>query len=224
MNYKLLIADDEPLVLVGLKSMLNWSELDISVEGLAHNGEELMSMIETVNPDIVITDIKMPVKTGLEVMEECRERYGRLPLFIILTSHEEYSFVKQAISCQAVNYLIKLELNQEVLKETVTEAVGLLRNLKNPEPAGHYAGAGSVMNQLKDRFFVRLLNGLFESQDRFQQQKKDLGIDDRADEYSVCYCEIVSQDMADHEQTVSLYSNVISLVCEAVRQDGYVVS
>ena len=65
--YKLLIVDDEPLVQVGIKSMLNWSELNIEVCGTAMNGQAALKIIETQSPDIVITDIKMHVKEGLEL-------------------------------------------------------------------------------------------------------------------------------------------------------------
>ena len=50
MNYKLIIADDEPLILIGLQSMLNWANFGISIAGVARNGEQLMELIETVSP------------------------------------------------------------------------------------------------------------------------------------------------------------------------------
>ena len=71
--YKLLIVDDEPLVQVGIKSMLNWNELNIEVAGTAVNGQIALKMIEELNPDIVITDIKMPVMGGLELVRACRK-------------------------------------------------------------------------------------------------------------------------------------------------------
>ena len=74
--YKLLIVDDEPLVQVGIKSMLNWAELNIEVTGTAVNGQAALKLIEEQSPDIVITDIKMPVMSGLELIRICRERYG----------------------------------------------------------------------------------------------------------------------------------------------------
>jgi len=73
---KLLIADDEPLVCVGLRSMLKWEELGIEVIGTARNGRQAAEMIEKLSPEIVITDIKMPLMTGLELAEECAQKYG----------------------------------------------------------------------------------------------------------------------------------------------------
>lgn len=64
---KLLIADDEALVCIGLQSMLKWEQYNIEIVGIAHNGAQEEEMIDTLRPDIVISDIKMPIKSGLEV-------------------------------------------------------------------------------------------------------------------------------------------------------------
>ena len=118
--YKLLIVDDEPLVQVGIKSMLNWNELNIEVAGTAVNGQIALKMIEELNPDIVITDIKMPVMGGLELVRACRETYGgERPWFIILTSYEDFHMVKEAITCQVMDYLVKLELTPDSLREAI---------------------------------------------------------------------------------------------------------
>ena len=95
---KLLIVDDEPLVQIGIKSMLRWDELGIEVCGTAMNGKAALEMIRQYRPDIVITDIKMPVMNGLELVKICRDEFGPIPLFIILTSFEEFSLIKEAMS------------------------------------------------------------------------------------------------------------------------------
>ena len=114
---KLLIADDEPLVLVGLKSMINWDEFGISICGTARNGEQALEIIEKERPQLVIADIKMPLKNGFEVMEECRQKFNPGPLFIILTSFEEREFLRKAITLSAIEYLIKVELTPQSLSE-----------------------------------------------------------------------------------------------------------
>lgn len=89
--YQLLIVDDEPLVQAGIRSMLNWNEMNIEICGTAMNGQAALKIIEEKSTDIVITDIKMPVMNGLELAKTCRERYGdNCPYFIILTSYEDF--------------------------------------------------------------------------------------------------------------------------------------
>ena len=83
--YKLLIVDDEPLVQVGIKSMLPWESMQIEISGIASNGQAALSLIENDMPDIVITDIKMPIMSGLELCRTVNERFGdQAPAFIIL--------------------------------------------------------------------------------------------------------------------------------------------
>ena len=65
MSYKVIIADDEPLVLIGLEDMIDWQAEGFEVVGQARNGGQLSQEIERLSPDLVITDIKMPVKTGI---------------------------------------------------------------------------------------------------------------------------------------------------------------
>ena len=130
---KLLIVDDEPLVQIGIKSMLRWDELGIEVCGTAMNGKAALEMIRQYRPDIVITDIKMPVMNGLELVKICRDEFGPIPLFIILTSFEEFSLIKEAMSYQAVDYLIKLELDPGSLKSSIEKASERLEELKAKE-------------------------------------------------------------------------------------------
>jgi two-component system response regulator YesN len=217
-KYKLVIADDEPLVLVGLQSMLDWNDFDIVISGLARNGAQLMELIETTSPDLVITDIRMPVKSGLEAMKECGERFGRLPLFIILTSHEEYGYVKEAISYQAVNYLVKIELTRETLAAAVNRAIAMLHEIRRVEPS--VSSPGAEMIPFLDRFFVRLLNGLFETREQFIRQMEDIALAVDAPGFSACYCEITGFDFAKSgkDTMLSLYTSILGLLRETLTQ------
>ena len=172
--YKLLIVDDEPLVQVGIKSMLDWSTLDVEITGTAANGEAALKLIEQQLPDIVITDIKMPILSGLELVRICRERYGSLPAFLILTSYEDFAMAKQAISYQVTDYLVKLELDASMLETSVRRAIALINKSKAPTVKGRtdFSHAGA----LRERFFIRLVNNLFESEEQFLLQKEELSI------------------------------------------------
>lgn len=77
----ILLVDDEPLVLVGVQSMLKWEDYDAEIIGTARNGTQALEFIDHQMPDLVITDIKMPVMDGLQLMSAVREKYGRPPLF-----------------------------------------------------------------------------------------------------------------------------------------------
>ncbi len=211
MKYKIAIADDEPLVIVGLKSMLDWEALDMAVVGTAKNGEQLMRLIEEASPDIVITDVRMPVRSGLDVMAECAARFGRKPLFIVLTSHEEFAYVKQAIDCQAVNYLVKIELSPESLLESLRRAIAMLAESRGPESRGDYR---PDTQHFADKFLVRLLNGLFESRRDFAGQMDALGISFPGDFFFAAYCgmEDIDRTKGSRDRQISLFSSSLGIV------------
>ncbi|WP_293910503.1 response regulator transcription factor [Sphaerochaeta sp. UBA5836] len=213
MAVKLIIADDEPLVLVGLQSMLSWNELGIEMVGVARNGKQLEDAIAKERPDLVITDIKMPIKSGLEVLKECSKTYGRIPLFILLTSYEEFSFVKEALKFQAVDYLVKLELTEKSLRSSVTKALGMLEQLKAERGHTFPLLERSAMQSFCDKFFVRLFNGLIDSRQSFETQKQELQISFNERWYAVCYVHIQSKQ---EEAEVNLYYSTIGMLKETL--------
>ena len=71
---RILLADDEPLVLIGLQGMLEWEKLGYTVCGTARNGRIAQELIEREQPDIVIADVKMPVMDGLDLARACHEK------------------------------------------------------------------------------------------------------------------------------------------------------
>ena len=122
---QLLIVDDEPLVQIGIRSMLNWESMGIEIAGTATNGRQAYDIILEKHPEIVITDIKMPIMDGMQLIEKCQSQ-EHPPLFILLTSYEEFALVKQAISYQVLDYLVKLELTEDVLNAAIQKALGIL--------------------------------------------------------------------------------------------------
>ena len=71
--YRVIIVDDEPLILAGIASLITWEEYDCTIIGKATNGPSAFDMIMELKPDIVITDIRMPVLNGLELVEKCKD-------------------------------------------------------------------------------------------------------------------------------------------------------
>lgn len=135
---RVLLVDDEPLVLIGMQSMLNWSEQGCELVGTARNGAEALEKIGTLHPDIVISDIRMPVMDGLQLAEKSHEVYGSLPVFIVLTSYEEFDYVRRCMGFGAVDYLVKIDLTTDTLCSALTrakEAIEKENAVRTPSPA-----------------------------------------------------------------------------------------
>ena len=73
MSYRMVMIDDEAVILQGLKKLLNWEQLDIEMAGEAMDGEQGLRLIAREQPDIVISDIAMPNLTGIELLKKIKE-------------------------------------------------------------------------------------------------------------------------------------------------------
>ena len=93
--YTMILVDDEPIIQMGLRSILNYREYDIEITGVATDGEEALELIRHTSPDLVMMDINIPVINGLEVMEKVNAELEFPPLFIILSCHDEFRYAKK---------------------------------------------------------------------------------------------------------------------------------
>lgn len=212
--YKLLIVDDEPLIQIGIKSMLNWHELGIELCGVASNGKAALDIIHSDHPDIVVTDLKMPVMSGLELIKICRDQYGdETPAFIILTNYEEFTYVKEALRYKVTDYLVKVELTPQTLRASIERV--LEQGVKD---TGIQKAFVLDMQALRDKFFVRLLNNLFDSTEQFTVQCRELKLSFEACGY-VCAClefQSCGSTQLIVEKQIRLYGNAIQMLHEII--------
>ena len=118
--YRIIIADDEPLIIRGLKKMMEWGKMDTEVVGEAEDGEQLLNLLDTLEPDIIISDISMPEKTGLDVLKEINKRKLKTKV-IFLSGFQEFSYAKEAVTYGAVDYLLK-PVSVEELENAINRA------------------------------------------------------------------------------------------------------
>lgn len=156
--YRTILVDDEPLILAGIASLIQWENYGCTVVGKATNGPNALELIRETLPDIVITDIRMPVMDGLELMEQCKKE-GIEFAFIVLTNLEEFHLARQAVRLGAVDYLVKLDLSPDALVsaiERAKEACGLMESRRNKEL--YHVLIKDSQEQLDADFFKRLIS------------------------------------------------------------------
>ena len=147
--YRVMIVDDEPLILAGIASLLNWEEHGCTVGARCANGQQALRQMEEQKPDIVITDIKMPGMDGIELMKQVKDKGWDDVIFILLTNLEEFSLARQAMSLGAVEYLVKMELTEEKLADSLKAAVAR-REMKRKAEAADTVMARSEEDILKE--------------------------------------------------------------------------
>lgn len=116
MKIKVLIVDDHPVVLKGLSFFLQ-AQSCIELIGQAMNGEDAIAQVETLQPDVVLMDLKMPVMDGIEATRQITSRYQDVKV-IVLTSFADRDSVLPAIRAGAIGFQLK-DVEPEVLVETI---------------------------------------------------------------------------------------------------------
>lgn len=212
--YKLLIVDDEPLVQIGLQSMLQWSDFDITICGTAFNGKQALEMIQSIHPDIVITDIKMPIMNGLELLEVCHTIQKEPIAFIILTCYEDFPYIKKALKYQAVDYIIKLGLKSEELSSAIVRAIENLKSRKTDLRLTEQSTDYMAMQNYKDKFILKLLHNLFDTAEQLTLQAKQLNLSFQAYQYAAATCIITDNNTLsmDSQQYLLICHNTLSML------------
>ena len=103
---KVVLVEDEPLVRKGLKLTVNWEAMDCIVVGEAGDGEEGYRVIRAMQPDLALTDVRIPKLDGISMISRLREENCPTE-FIILTAYSDFSYAYQALKLGVTDYLLK---------------------------------------------------------------------------------------------------------------------
>ncbi len=119
--WKVLIADDEPIIREGIRTAVDWPALNMEVVAEAEDGEEALELAIEHQADIVLVDLNMPIMDGLTLMKHVRDKMPTCRL-VIITGHDEFQYAQEAIRLNVDEYLLK-PANPEQLRR-VLERVG----------------------------------------------------------------------------------------------------
>ncbi|WP_379130718.1 response regulator [Paenibacillus sp. sgz500958] len=135
MKLKLMIAEDEAAIREGIVQMVDWKAHQIDVIGEAGNGKEALALMDRQEPDLLLTDIRMPLMNGLELIEAARLR-GYEFHTIVLSGYDEFSYAKKAISLGVLDYILKPCRPEEILS-TVLKAKKVIEAQRSLEFEQH---------------------------------------------------------------------------------------
>ncbi|NBD22353.1 response regulator [Paenibacillus glycinis] len=104
--YSILLVDDEKMELDTLSTYVPWESMNIAVAGTAKNGRDALELARTLEPDIILTDVRMPIMDGLEFAKRAKALSKRVKI-VFLSGHDEFQYIKAAIAVEASGYLLK---------------------------------------------------------------------------------------------------------------------
>lgn len=219
MEVKLLIVEDETILREGICKVGNWAENGIEICGAAANGYEALKLIDENKPDVVLTDVVMPVMDGIELAREISKRYPEIRL-VMLSGHEEFQYAQKAIEYKVREYLLKpakielimevmLRLKAEILKEREErkEEILLREKLTQSIPI------------LREQYFNKLVRGYMVSNEEIYRQLDFLDINLSLENLAVLVCEKDSSIGYGNES--ELINIKIKELCKEVLESEY---
>ena len=104
--YRIILVDDEEEVRQSIIRKINWTEAGFKVVGDAENGEDALEKVEALEPDLILTDIRMPYMDGLTLAERVRQKYPSIKI-VIFSGYDDFEYAKQAIKLNVTEYILK---------------------------------------------------------------------------------------------------------------------
>ena len=123
--YKVLLVDDEYMITEGLKRLIPFEKWDMEVVATANHADDALDYVREHPVDIVISDVNMPDKTGLEMIGEMKELLPEA-YYILLSGYQEFEYVKKAMNLNVVDYLVK-PVDKVELEHLLEKILGQLR-------------------------------------------------------------------------------------------------
>jgi two-component system response regulator YesN len=208
---KLVIVEDEELDRNGLKRNVNWHDMGIELVGVYENGYDAFNAIKDSIPDIILTDIKMPVMDGLILARKVNELSQNVRI-VFISGYDDFSYAKEAIELSASRYILKpFEIQEltDVMIEIVNQCNEEKRKLLE----------GRIMEQklneslplLKDKFCMDLLQGIYKDEENIKKRIEFLNLPLHLEgKYFVNLVEIDNYDDLIHDKEDN-YINVLPL-------------
>ena len=173
--YKLLIVDDEEFEREGIANFIPWKDYDVEIVGTAWNGGDGFEKIQNTLPDIVLTDIKMPVMNGIELIRTTKKVLPDIE-FIVLSGYGEFEFTSQAMEEGVRHYVLKPCDEEGIIKvlEKVKQEVEKKR-LDKRQKREYQRTVHRLLPRAKEQLFRDLLLGLECVGDDYRNYQEELG-------------------------------------------------
>lgn len=177
--FRAVIADDEPKVCQLIRMLGDWEKFGIEIVKVCYDGEELLRVIEEEQPDIVVTDIRMPIYDGLEIIRRTKEM-GLGTAFVIISGYRHFEYAHSAIQYGVADYLLK-PIEEETLNLTLQKVCGKL------ESGNRQKEQETLLNNLMNRSRTQQVERFL--QDVWEQKVSKRGPEEIKERYGVDFAD-----------------------------------
>lgn len=202
---KVLIIDDEILIRTGIKTSIDWESMDMVVVGEASNGREGLEKALSLEPNIVVADVRMPVMDGLEFSRRLKEKMPHVRI-IIISGFDDFKYAREALSLGVNEYLLKPIGADKLIKIIVKQRDEILREL---DTLRKDARLKNIFKEnlpfLQARFVNSLVKGEITDPTDIAEKSKELNVNLSGEEYQVAIIDIddfflITENLSDREK------------------------
>ncbi|GGF99918.1 response regulator transcription factor [Paenibacillus abyssi] len=196
--YKVLLVDDERIILEGIAAIVDWSTYGTELIGTARNGIEAMAFIEQHRPDIVISDIKMPGMDGLQLVEHAKTLLPEIE-FIMLSGFGEFDYAKKAMHYGVKHYLLK-PCSEELIGQAIAEVVDDLQEKQSKQLFLDKLQAEliKVLPSAKEQFLKELVTNKMYGRREWEQYRSLFGISVQNRKVRLLLCQLEGEFEFEH--------------------------
>ncbi len=208
--YKLMLVDDEEEVRTSIIRQVNWENLGFRVVGDAENGEDALEKIDLYEPDVVMTDIRMPYMDGLELIQCAHSKHPALK-FVIFSGFDDFEYAQEAIRLGVSEYILKPVNNEELseifakIKKNLDAEIEIRRDIARLRE--HYL---VNLPLLKSQFLNHLVNGQLSTAE-IGLRLEEYGIDIAGAKKYMSACVDIEYDKMPVDAKLGLQKELLSL-------------
>ncbi len=211
--YKVMVVDDEMLVRIGIRSIMDWNEAGFEIIAEASNGEAAYEKYLALKPQVVITDIKMPKRDGIWLTGKIKESDPDTEV-IILTCYDDFNYAREALKHRVSNYILKVEMEEQ-------EICDIMKNIKeNLDRKSNYVQSEKESIEVNKRKQQEYLLALLLDERKSIETIHDHFVENHLQWNSHNYCFIqfdFKTSLKDELYTKENITNIVSACMELVR-------
>lgn len=169
-KYKLIVVDDEDFIREGMAKGIGWDNWGFEVVGTAMNGEEAIRLIEKYKPDVVLTDIRMPIMDGIQLINHLDETKNEADI-VIVSGYSDIEYYRKALEYHVFDYILKptkisdFEIVFKKLKEKYDDKMLKQRKFREMQEL-----LNESIPYMKQNFLSNLVNGFYNNEDEIKQK------------------------------------------------------
>lgn len=216
---RILLVDDEYLTRSLLRNCIDWSSLNMEIVGEAEDADEALSLVDKLAPDVLFTDIQMPIIDGIALSEMVLARYPATKI-VVLTGYNEFDYAQRSIKAGVSDYLLKPINRNEVLKSALKVKQSIEQERRSDEETDALRRQlYDNLPYLRERFFNELLTGLLRPE-AARGRMAFLGVSFRYPSFQVAVLEYTAESGGGSEESRLIFTmRLLNYVKEKLRAD-----